>query len=56
MKIKQLIANFLKEEDGLTTVEYAVAGGAISATVAGAFESLGKEVESNINAIKKSLL
>ena len=55
MKIKQLIANFLKEEDGLTTVEYAVAGGVVSATVVTAFEKLGEQVETNINAITTEL-
>ena len=44
MKIKQLIANFLKEEDGLTTVEYAVAGGVVSTTVLEGFEGLANEV------------
>ena len=55
MKIKQLIANFLKEEDGLTTVEYAVAGGVVSATVVTAFEELGGQVETNIDAITTAL-
>ena len=44
MKIKQLIANFLKEEDGLTTVEYAIAGGVVSTTVLEGFEGLANEV------------
>lgn len=44
MKIKQLIANFLKEEDGLTTVEYAVAGGAVSTTVLAGFDNLAEKV------------
>ena len=51
MKIKQLIVNFLKEEDGLTTVEYAVAGGVVSAAVVTAFKDLGGQVETNIEAI-----
>ena len=44
MKIKQLIANFLKEEDGLTTVEYAIAGGVVSTTVLTGFQDLATEV------------
>ena len=37
--------NFLQEEDGLTIVEYAVATGFITATVAGAFFALGGTIE-----------
>lgn len=44
MKIKQLIANFLKEEDGLTTVEYAIAGGAVTAGSIASFKTIGEEV------------
>lgn len=56
MKIKQLIANFLKEEDGLTTVEYAVAGGIVSTTITGAFDELAKEVEVALGVIGDRLL
>ena len=35
------ITNFLREEEGLTTVEYAIAGGLIGLAVVGAFEALG---------------
>ena len=51
MKIKQLIANFLKEEDGLTTVEYAVAGGVITSSAMGAFKELGTQVETVVNKV-----
>ena len=56
MKIKQLIANFLKEEDGLTTVEYAVAGGIVSTTITGAFEELAEEVEVALGVIGDRLI
>ena len=36
--------NFLVDEQGLTTVEYAIAGGLVGAGVIGAFNLLGKEV------------
>jgi pilus assembly protein Flp/PilA len=39
------IRNFLREEEGLTTVEYAVAGALISAAVIGAFTLLGQQVD-----------
>ena len=35
---------FLREEEGLTTVEYAIAGGLVGAGVIGAFNLLGIEV------------
>jgi len=39
------IKNFLRNEEGLTIVEYAVAAGLITATVAGAYTALGGTVE-----------
>ena len=39
------IKTFLRDEDGLTIVEYAVAAGLITATVAGAFFALGGSVQ-----------
>jgi len=39
-----VIYNFLREEEGLTTVEYAVAGSLIAAAVVGAFTALGGQV------------
>ena len=48
---KKLIA-FLKDDDGLTIVEYAVAAGLITATVALAFQALGGTVEGIINTVE----
>lgn len=45
---KALIALW-KEEDGLETVEYAIAGGLIAAGVVLAFTNLGKAVSNVIN-------
>ena len=42
--IKSAVLKFAKDEDGLTIVEYAVAGGLITAAVAAMFVSLGGEV------------
>ena len=47
---KKLIA-FLNEEDGLTIVEYAVAAGLITATVAASFGALGTAVEAVITTV-----
>ena len=51
--MKKLIVNFLRDERGLTTVEYAVAGGLIALAVVVAFRTLGLHVGTvigNINA------
>jgi len=45
----------LEDEQGLTTVEYAIAGGLVGAGVIGAFNLLGKEVFRVINAIYLAL-
>ena len=42
--MKEKILQFLHDEDGLTSVEYAVAGALISAAVVAAFVSLGDQV------------
>ncbi|HEX9877794.1 MAG TPA: Flp family type IVb pilin [Gammaproteobacteria bacterium] len=49
--MKKSIINFLRDERGLTTVEYAVAGGLISLAVVGAFQALGLTVSGIIAAI-----
>lgn len=45
------IKNFLRNEEGLTIVEYAVAAGLITALVAGAFQALGGTVLGIITTI-----
>jgi pilus assembly protein Flp/PilA len=42
--LKQAVMNFIREEEGLTIVEYAIAGGLISVLVATAFSDLGEAV------------
>ncbi len=49
--IKTAMLKFAKDEDGLTIVEYAVAGGLITAAVAAMFVSLGGEVNTKITAL-----
>ena len=51
----KLFRNFLADEQGLTTVEYAIAGGLVGAGVIGAFNLLGKEVFRVITAIMTAL-
>lgn len=50
--VTQRIKRFVLEEEGLTTVEYAVAGTLIGLAVVGAFTQLGTTVGSSINKIE----
>ena len=47
--MKDSIVKFFKEEEALTTVEYAVAGALVAAAVVTAFTALGSEVGVTIN-------
>jgi pilus assembly protein Flp/PilA len=49
--MKKHVVKFFKEEDGLTTVEYAIAGGLVGAAVIAAFVLLGGRVGNIINFI-----
>ncbi|TBW34367.1 Flp family type IVb pilin [Azotobacter chroococcum] len=53
--IKSSVMKFIKDEEGLTIVEYAVAGGLITLGVVVAFGLLGDEVENVITAITTTL-
>ena len=45
------VMKFIRDEEGLTTVEYAIAGGLVGAAVIAAFQLLGGEVARVINII-----
>jgi pilus assembly protein Flp/PilA len=49
--LKQSVVAFLRDEEGLTVVEYAIAGGLVGLAVITAFTDLGGEVARIINAI-----
>ena len=49
--MKKQILKFLRNEDGLTMVEYAVAGGLITLVAVTAFTYLGNAVGTKISAI-----
>jgi pilus assembly protein Flp/PilA len=51
---KQLLT-FLRDEEGLTMVEYAVAGALISAAAVTAFTLLGEAVVTKIDAIRTAI-
>ncbi|MDI3323806.1 pilus assembly protein [Pontibacterium granulatum] len=55
MTLKEKLIAFVKEEEGLTTVEYAVAGSLIAAAVITAFDDLGAAVCGVITGIKTTL-
>ena len=49
--MKTKIMNFLREEEGLTAVEYAIAGGLVGLAVVTAFTDLGTAVGAVITNI-----
>ena len=51
---KELLA-FLRDEEGLTMVEYAVAGSLIAAAAVTAFTNLGTAVVNKINALNTAI-
>lgn len=54
-KIKAAVVKFAKDEEGLTVVEYAVAGGLIAAVTVAAFRALGVTVTGVITGINSAL-
>lgn len=48
---KQAIVTFLREEEGLTAVEYAIAGSLVALAVVTAFTNLGDAVGLKIQAM-----
>jgi pilus assembly protein Flp/PilA len=55
-KLAQKIRNFFRDEEGLTMVEYAVAGGLITLAAVGAFTALGGKVGTAIQAISDKIV
>jgi pilus assembly protein Flp/PilA len=53
--MKKAIIRFIREEEGLTTVEYAIAGGLVGAAVIFAFVALGETVGDVITNIDNEL-
>ena len=49
------LSAFLRDEEGLTTVEYAIAGGLVGLAVIGAFQALGLTVSGIIEQIEAVL-
>ncbi|RCL24833.1 Flp family type IVb pilin [Pseudomonas sp. AFG_SD02_1510_Pfu_092] len=53
--IKASVLKFVEDEDGLTVVEYAVAGGLVALALITAFTNLGTAVKGRINALITAL-
>ncbi len=49
--MKKSVLSFLKDEAGLTMVEYAVAGGLVTAAAVLAFTNLGAAIVGRINVL-----
>lgn len=54
-KFTQAIKNFWQDEEGLTAVEYAVAGSLIAAALVTAFTNLGTAVQNVITDITTAI-
>jgi pilus assembly protein Flp/PilA len=55
LPIKQYLTDLYRDEQGLTTVEYAIAGGLVGAAVVGSFTSLGTTLAAKIAEIITAL-
>lgn len=53
--MKKFILDFLRDEEGLTTVEYAVAGALVAVAVVAAFTTLGEQVGLTINTLEAAI-
>jgi pilus assembly protein Flp/PilA len=53
--IKASVLKFVKDENGLTIVEYAVAGGLVTAAVVASFTALGGAVDARIQTLCQAI-
>jgi pilus assembly protein Flp/PilA len=53
--MKDKFLAFFREEEGLTTVEYAIGGALVSLFIVGAFRALGVRISAVINAITAAI-
>jgi pilus assembly protein Flp/PilA len=53
--MKKFMLNFFRDEEGLTTVEYAIAGGLIAAALVTVFTDIGKEALEKLEALLTAL-
>ena len=55
LQMKTKLMNLLRDEEGLTTVEYAVAGALITVAVVAAFTALGGSIAGTLSIIDAAL-
>ena len=55
MNIKQIFADFIEDESGLTAVEYAIAGGLVVGGMIAAFNTLGENATSKISCLASAV-
>ncbi|MGJ4929723.1 Flp family type IVb pilin [Bradyrhizobium sp. HKCCYLS2038] len=53
--MRQLIASFLKNEAGATSIEYAIIAGGLSIVIVAAVNGLGTQLSSKFSSINSSL-
>jgi pilus assembly protein Flp/PilA len=56
VEMKKFIVAFIKDEEGLTMVEYAIAGALVAAGAVGAFTTLGNNIVTKITALAADVL
>lgn len=54
-KLMIFIQHFIENENGLTAVEYAIAGGLVVAALVGAFVALGNATDTQIDTLTTSI-
>ena len=54
--MKKFILDFLRDEEGLTTVEYAIAGSLVAAGVVASFTTLGTKVKGVIDYLGTAIV
>ena len=52
-KVVEAVQRFIRDEEGLSAVEYAIAGALVIGVAAGAFVTLGANVNNQINTLSK---
>ncbi len=53
--MKEVIVKFFKDEEGLTAVEYAIAGALVVGGAVLAFQNLGESVNTQINCLNDAV-
>jgi pilus assembly protein Flp/PilA len=53
--MKNLLARFIKEEDGVTAIEYGMIAGLIAAVIAGTVTLIGTDLQTVFRSIHRTL-